>query len=234
MINNFFVLGYNGCDYFDKWYDREQFQNTKLYYIDNGRQNLSDKLKNDLVYTTTKNIGCAGGWNLMCDYAFKILNLDKIIIGQEDAMISEEILEELYNRCNPTTICGTYDNSFDFAVFSLHRDTFNLIGRADENILFAGCEDDDYKHRCKLNNVKIDSLGIPHGYNISIANNDNCKPRETSVYNAEYVNKKWGGYTYTIPFNDINYVHLPTEMFIKYYGNTSGWPSFNELKQIKI
>jgi len=232
-MNNFFVLGYNGCNYFDKWYDREQFKNTKLYYFDNNKQQLSDILKKDLVYTTTKNIGCSGGWNLMCDYAFKTLNLDRIIIGQEDAMISEEILEALYEKCNPNTIVGTYDNSFDFAVFSLHKNTFHLVGRADENLLFAGCEDDDYKYRCKLNNIKIESLGIPHYYNVSIANNDNCKPRETSVYNCEYVKRKWGNCTYNIPFNDINYKQTPTEMFIKYYGNVPEYPSESEYKNIK-
>ena len=233
-MNNFFVLGYNGCDYFEKWYDRNQFKNTKLYYFDNGQQKLSDTLKKDLVHTTSKNIGCAGGWNLMCDYAFKTLNLDKIIIGQEDAMISEEILEALYEKCNPTTIVGTYDNSFDFAVFSLHRDTFNLIGRADENLLFAGCEDDDYKHRCKLNNITIESLGIPHGYNISIANNNNVVPKKYSLYSGNYIRQKWGDpRNYTIPFNNANYKHTQTEESINIYGKLTEWPSETEYKNIK-
>ena len=231
-MNKIFVLGYNGCDYFENWYDRDQFQNTKLYYFDNGQQKLSDTLKKDLVYTTTRNIGCAGGWNLMCDYAFNTLKLDKIIIGQEDSIISEEILEELYNRCNPSTICGTYDNSFDFAVFSLHKETFLKLGRFDENILFAGCEDDDYKHLCRLNNIRIESLGVPHSYNISIANNDRCKPSETSIYNAKYVNEKWGNYNFNIPFNDKNYKHKPTNMFKKYYGQTTEWPSEKEFKKL--
>ena len=233
MAHKLFVLGYNGCDYFESWYDREQFKNTKLYYFDNGQQKLSDTLNKDLVYATTRNIGCAGGWNLMCDYAFKTLNLDKIIIGQEDAMISEEILKELYNNCNPTTICGTYDNSFDFAVFALHRDTFNLVGRMDENLLFSGCEDDDYKYRCRLNNIAIKSLGISNKWNISIANNNNIVPKKYSTYSANYIKTKWGDYKYKFPFNNLNYIHAPTEMFINHYGNLKEWPSELEFRQIK-
>lgn len=233
MKNNLFILGYNGSDYFDSWYDREQFQNTKLYYFDNGQQSLSNILKKDCVHITEKNIGCAGGWNLICDIGFDSMKLEKIVIGNEDAMISEEILDELYKKCEPSVLCGTYDNNWEFSSFCIHRDTFKKVGRFDENIIFVGCEDDDYKYRCKLNNIKIDNLGVSYKYNISIANNDKTKPRETSIYNGEYVKEKWGNNTYIIPFNDSSYIHKPTKMIKKYYGDIKEWLSEVEYKKFK-
>jgi hypothetical protein len=224
-MNHLFVLGYNGADYFDGWYDREQFHHTKLYYIDNGKQNLSDNLKKDCIYVTTKNIGCAGGWNLMADMAYNTFNLDKFIICQEDSMISEEILDAITYECNENTICGSYNSGFEFAVFGLHKKTYEKLGRFDENILFAGCEDDDYKHRCRLHNVTVKSMEVSNKYNISIANNNNVKPRETSIYNGEYVKEKWGSYKFSHPFNIENNIPEQTLMFKKYYPNTIGWPS---------
>ena len=41
-----------------------------------------------------KNIGCAGGFNLICYIAFEYLGLEKIIIGQEDTIVEEKEMEE--------------------------------------------------------------------------------------------------------------------------------------------
>ena len=230
---NLFILGYNGAEYFEEWFDRTQFPNTKLYYIDNGHQKLSDSLKKDCIHSTERNLGCAGGWNLICDIAFKHFNLDKAIIGNEDAMISEEILKAEFDACNPSTICGAYDGNWEFSSYCIHKDTYSLIGRFDENILFAGCEDEDYKYRCKLCGIKIANLDVSHTYNRSMANNDKSKPRESSVYNGEYVRAKWGDYKYTTPFNDNTYVHKPTKMFNKYYGEIEEWLSAVEFSKFK-
>jgi hypothetical protein len=236
MKYNYFVLGYNAINYFNKWYDRDQFKNTVMRFIDNGRQEVPKEMSSNVIHQNKQNIGCAGGWNLACDIGFNYFGFEKIIVGQEDGRISEEIFEALLERCTPTTLCGTYNNSFEFSTYAIHKETFNKVGRFDENFIFVGCEDNDYKHRCKLNGVEVVTLGVPHYYNASIANNNEVTPRRASTHNAEYIDKKWNNYTYSEPFNKI-FTPKYTEYFTEIFGNPDLWPSefeFNKYKQSKI
>jgi hypothetical protein len=229
---NYFILAYNAMDYFNNWFDFDQFQNTELRFIDNGKQNAPDKLKQHVIHQTEKNIGCSGGWNLICDIGFNYFGFDKIIIGQEDARISEDIFEALLEYCSPSLICGTYNNSFEFSTYAIHKDTFNKVGRFDENFLFAGCEDNDYKHRCKLNGIEVGTLDVSHHFNCSIANNINVVPSRSITHNAEYIKRKWNDYTYTVPFNGDS-VNKYTDYFIEVHGNEPNWPSENEFMRFK-
>lgn len=232
LMYNYFVLGYNAINYFERWYDFNQFTNTNLRIIDNGRQSSSEKINSYIIHKTKKNIGCAGGWNLICDIGFNYYGLEKIIVGQEDARVSEEIFEALIEECNPNVICGTYNNSFEFSTYAIHNETFKRVGRFDENFMFARCEDNDYKHRCKLNNVDIKTLGVSHSYNASIANNIQTLPEKSLKHNADYVFNKWGDYKYTLPFNGTD-VTKYTDYFLEIHGNVSEWPSETEFNIFK-
>jgi len=229
---NYFVLGYNAIEYFNSWFDFEQFQNTNLRFVDNGKQIVPDGLKNCVIHHTEKNVGCSGGWNLICDIGFNYFGFDKIIVGQEDARISEDIFEALLEHCSPSLICGTYNNSFEFSTYAIHRDAFNKVGRFDENFMFVGCEDNDYKHRCKLNGVEVGTLDIPHHFNCSIANNVNTVPSTVLTHNPTYILNKWNNYTYTEPFNGVS-VPKYTDYFIEVHGNMDVWPSEYEFIRFK-
>lgn len=230
MKYNYFVLGYNGINYFNSWFDKQEFPNTTMRFVDNGRQQLPDNLQENILYQTTTNIGCAGGWNLICDIGFNYYNYDVIIVGQEDARISEDVFEALISSCNSKSLCGTYDNSFEFSTFAIHKETFDKIGRFDENFVYVGCEDNDYKYRCKLAGVDIYTLNISHIYNCSIANNDNVKPKQSSTHNASYVEAKWGNYTYKQPFNGDSAPTF-TDYFVELYGTLGDFPSKSEYKK---
>ncbi len=229
MKYNYFVLGYNAINYFNGWFDKQQFPNTNMMYVDNGRQAAPINLETNIIHQTKTNIGCAGGWNLICDIGFNYYNYDVIIVGQEDARVSEEVFEALTNSCTPEALCGTYDNSFEFSTFAIHKETFNKVGRFDENFVYVGCEDNDYKYRCKLAGVDIYTLDIPHTFNCSIANNDNVKPKQSSIHNASYIEDKWKGYTYKTPF-DGKVQTKYTEYFTAVHGNVEDWPSKLEYK----
>lgn len=232
MMYNYFVLGYNAINYFDSWYDREQFASTNLRFVDNGNQIIPESLIENVIHQNQRNIGCSGGWNLICDIGFNYYNFDKIIVGQEDGRISEEILQALLDSCDENNMCGTYNNGFEFSTFAIHKETFKKVGRFDENFVFVGCEDNDYKYRASLNGVTIHTLGISHTYNCSIANNDNVKPKQASTHNAEYVAKKWGNYTYKTPFNG-EQVSKYTEYFKELYGTLDKFPSETEFELFK-
>lgn len=232
MKYEYFVLGYNAIEYFHTWYDRSQFTNTNLRIVDNGRQKAPEEISSNVIHVTRNNIGCAGGWNLICDIAFNFYGLEKIIVGQEDGRVSEEIFEALMQTCDEKTICGTYNNGFEFSTFSIHREVFNKIGRFDENFVFVGCEDNDYKYRAKLSGVDVVTLGISHQYNCSIANNDNVKPKRASKHNADYIRDKWGEYIYTKPFNGSKRSKY-TDYFIELYTELEDFPSEQEFKIFK-
>ena len=229
---NYIVLGYNAVDYFARWWDVSKFPNTKMRFIDNGKQTFPEHLQNILTHQNQQNIGCSGGWNLALDIAFNHLDLEKVIIGQEDARVSEDIFEALLSECTPTTICGTYNNGFNFSTYAMHRETFNRIGRFDENFVYVGCEDNDYMHRAKLADVEIKSLGVPHHFNASIANNNNVVPVRSSRHNADYITRKWNNYMYTIPFGGEETPKY-TEYFTELYGTPELWPSETEFKLFK-
>lgn len=232
MRYDYFVLGYNAISYFRDWFDFEQFRNTNLRIVDNGNQDIPEELKQYVIHQNQKNIGCAGGWNVICDIGFNHFGFDKIIVGQEDARISEEVMEELLVRCNPNTICGTYNNSFEFSTYAIHRETFNTVGRFDENFMFVGCEDNDYKHRCKLKGVEVQSLDVSHQFNCSIANNVHTVPSTVLTHNPTYILNKWNDYTYTQPFNGVDMPKY-TDYFIEVHGNVDMWPSESEFLRFR-
>ena len=75
MRYNLFILGYGSSKFLDAWIDPLKFPNTTIRIVDNGQQQYSDRLKEFVYYTTSRNLGCAGGWNLICQIAFDTIGL---------------------------------------------------------------------------------------------------------------------------------------------------------------
>jgi len=69
MTNHIFVLSYCGAQEFFDTIDVTKFPNSKFYFIDNGQQTYTPSF-DCFTYTSSKNLGCAGGWNLICDMEF--------------------------------------------------------------------------------------------------------------------------------------------------------------------
>jgi len=185
---NYFLLAYQGFDYFKEKFDKTKYPNTRLRIIDNGNQ----KIEGCELYQTKKNIGCAGGFNLICYIAFEYLGLEKIIIGQEDTIVEEKEMEELLEKCNENTIMGLIKPHFDLATFALHKKTFIKIGIFDENCIDGYCEDADYKQRCYLNGVKIENLDKSPERNLGMSRRKNKRIYDTIAVNRIYIKEKWG------------------------------------------
>ena len=185
---NYFILGYQGFNYFKEKFDKEKFPNTILRIIDNGNQ----KINEHQLYQTKKNLGCAGGWNLICYIAFEYLGLEKIIIGQEDLIVEENEMKDLIEKCDENTITALLKHPFEFSTFTLHKKTFKKIGLFDENCIDAYCEDADYKQRCYLSGIKIESLNKPNERNLGISRKINKRIYDTITVNRIYIREKWG------------------------------------------
>ena len=67
-------------------------------------------------------------------------------------------MREVLEKCNENTIAALIKHPFEFSSFAIHKNTFKKVGIFDENCIDAYCEDYDYKQRCYLNSIKIESL----------------------------------------------------------------------------
>lgn len=233
-----FVLSYLGIEYFMQWSKNiRASHDIQFVIIDNGQQEFTETISDIPVFKTSRNIGCAGGWNLISNIAFNTYELNKIIICQDDSVITEEIITSLWDSTTDSILAGAYDRSFEFAVFGLTKKLWNDVGLFDENFVYAGCEDNDYKHRIKLNGKSFISLNYSADLNMSLSSKylgDQLVP--SNEYNATYIKEKWGGsYEYTHPFNDPS---LPTnDCTIRHglssiYDNPSTFPSLIEYNSI--
>ena len=246
---NYFVLGYQGFNYFKEKFDEKKYQKTILRIIDNGNQ----KITGHQLYETKKNIGCAGGWNLICYIAFNYLGLEKIIIGQEDTIVEEIEMIELLERCNENTIIGLIKPRWEFATFALHKKTFKKIGMFDENCIDAYCEDADYKQRCYLNKIKIESLNKSLERNFGISRKINKRIYDTITVNRIYIKEKWGKsinkdktalldeqppYEFKYPFNknnlDYNFIPITKRMRMIHNLKDNKTPSQEEILKFLI
>lgn len=230
-----FILTYIGLEYFIKWSEiiRSEPTNVQFVVVDNGSQDIS-KLKVP-TFQTSQNVGCAGGWNVISQVAFNYFSLDKIIIGQDDAVFDLNMLLDVWRNTNDDTIAGAYDRSFEFSLFGLTKKLWNTVGMFDENFIYVGCEDNDYKHRMKLFNKTVKSLGYSADMNSNMSSRfitTNAKP--ANEYNVNFIEAKWGrNYEYTTPFNEVNIQPDTCGLYtgiIDVYGDISEFPSITEVK----
>lgn len=191
MANHIFVLSYCGADQFFSETKFKQFSNSKFYFIDNGKQSYKNSL-DCWEYTTQRNIGCAGGWNLICKIAFEYMQLDKVIITQDDALYSEDSIEEALYQTDDDTITGVLSPYFEFSCFGITKECYSRVGAFDENFLWVYCEDADYKHRAMRLGVMINSLFVdPRGANQSLSIKTDPSIDKTA-HNKAYLTLKWG------------------------------------------
>jgi len=238
-MTDVFILTYRGIGYFDRWFNPSNYsEDTRFCIVDNGSQVFPKRLLDKKVYATTRNIGCAGGLNLLSHIAFDHMELDKIIVGQDDGMFTQAMLNNIWANITNDVFVGGYNRSFEFALFGMHKDLFREVGDFDENFIFGGCEDNDYKHRMKLLNKQLLPMNYDADLNCSLSSKvEGDILKETGKYNAMYITMKWGpNYEYIYPFNDqrINKDNIPIQQgLIDVYGEVSEYPSRTEYDKFK-
>ena len=190
-MNNIFVLSYCGADQFFGTSSFKEFGRSAFYFVDNGQQTYTNTL-GCWSHSTSRNIGCAGGWNLICKIAFDYFNLDKIVITQDDAYFTEEEIEEALEETDDSTITGVLSPYFEFSCFAISKATYKTVGAFDENFLWVYSEDADYKQRCSLAGITINSLYVnaaSRNQSLSVQQN----PRLNRIQqNRNYLSLKWG------------------------------------------
>lgn len=186
MSNSVFVLSYvNANEFFSRTSSTKPSFNT--YFIDNGNQIYTPSFSCK-TYTTSRNIGCAGGWNLICDIAFDTLDLNKIVITQDDAEVGEPLLHQALEETHGSMITGIFPPFFEFSTFVITKEVWRTVGRFDENFIYVYSEDADYKQRCMLSGVTINSL-----YAQNVSNTSASRKAVNKIQaNRQYLTSKWG------------------------------------------
>lgn len=233
-----FILTYLGLPYFVKWSHLvRESQNIQFVLVDNGNQNLSGVINEFPIIQTSENIGCAGGWNLACKLAFEFFTLDKCVIGQDDAIFDEVMIESVWKHTTDDTLVGAYNRSFEFSLFGITKVLYNTVGKFDENFIYVGCEDNDYKHRIKLSNKFVKSLNYSADMNSNLSSKfitENA--REANEYNVNFIEYKWGKqYQYTHPFNNplLNFNECQIyDGLMEVYGDIKKFPSELEYEKL--
>lgn len=187
--NNIFVLSYSAAQSF---FDRTNtLKNSIYYFIDNGNQKYNPTFGCNF-FTSSQNIGCAGGWNLICKIAFDYMDLDKIVITQDDARITPNLIEQALEETEGLCITGVIQPFFEFSTFVITREVWNSVGQFDENFIYVYSEDADYKQRCMLSGVVINSLYIENKDVNDSASIKNDPTIDRVQYNRDYLQFKWG------------------------------------------
>jgi GT2 family glycosyltransferase len=198
-MENKFAIGIPTLNRFDLlhpallFYTRNDFPNTKIYIIDNGKQGIESQIKhpNIVVKEMEKNVGVATSWNLLCDMIFEqndyalILN-DDVYLGRKEW----ELDNLLSNFKKPF-----YVTIQDWCSFVLPKKTFKNVGRFDEEFYPAYYEDNDYAYRMSLQGYKPFEIPFlnPFLYQASQTIEKEPKIRELIESNKQRYIQKWGG-----------------------------------------
>jgi GT2 family glycosyltransferase len=181
------------------------FPDTKIYIVDNGRQNIASKITHpniEVIYEG-KNLGVATSWNMLCK---------KIYENHEYAMILNDDIYLGREQWQVDCLVRDYDLDFfcttkDWCAFILPKRTFELVGEFDGEFFPAYYEDNDYHYRMKLLNLELSKLPF---LNPILFKSSQTIDKEPSINDNFLKNKqrfilKWGGEpnseTYKSPFN---------------------------------
>lgn len=183
------------------------FPNTKIYVLDNGKQNIDSKIKhpNIIVTESETNLGVAKSWNMLCDMIYE--ENDYALILNDDIYLGRNEWEIDALLTNPDFKSGFYVGTHDWCSFILPKKTYEMVGKFDDVFYPAYYEDNDYFYRMKLYSVKVITIPYLHPflYKASQTIEKDSSLRSYILANKDRFIEKWGGEptreTFKTPYN---------------------------------
>jgi GT2 family glycosyltransferase len=209
-MQNKFAIGIPTLNRFDLLYPACLFYlidypETKIYILDNGKQDIGSKLKhpNIEIIENDTNIGVANSFNKLCDIIYE--NHDYAMLLNDDIYLGRKYWEIDNLLTNfPRDI---YLSTHDWCVIILPKKTYKKVGQFDGEFYPAYYEDNDYAYRMKLlkmNDYKVPFLN-PFIFQASQTLEKAPEIRPLIENNKERYILKWGGLplkeTFATPFN---------------------------------
>jgi GT2 family glycosyltransferase len=183
----------------------EDFQNTEIFIIDNGGQEILTRENKFAIYRPESNLNVSGSWNVIMDYASRVKATDVLILNDDVYLGKTEQTIKLFLETNQGY--GFYNSFCNWSSFILKLETFNKVGLFDQDNFPNYYNDNDYMRRMTLLNIKMYYSEIlnPEIYrnSMTIAKDPSLNSRFME-YRQNYINK-WGGEphqeTYFTAFN---------------------------------
>lgn len=171
----------------------EDFKETEIFIVDNGNQDIITREEKFAIYRPEKNLGVAGSWNLIADYADKI-NATHILMLNDDIVLGKTEHEiKILIKTNPN---ADFINSMQYwSSYILTVDMWKKAGKFDEEFFPAYFEDNSFDYKMTLNNA---SKVWTSFLNPNIFRNSMTIAKDPSLNNGFAKNKAlyvemWGG-----------------------------------------
>jgi GT2 family glycosyltransferase len=183
----------------------EDFQNTEIFIVDNGKQELITREKNFVIYRPESNLNVSGSWNLIMDYAEKV-NATHVLMLNDDVYLGKTELEiQTIIRLGGDT--PFYNSEMNWCSFIFSLDGFKKVGNFDAEFFLNYFNDNDMFYRMKLLNMEMiytSALNpVVYRNSMTIAKDPTLNYR-FGEYRQNYISK-WGGLpnqeTFITPFN---------------------------------
>ena len=128
------------------------FKDTHIAICDNGKQDILTREENFMIYRPDQNLGVAGSWNMLMDYADKI-NATHVLMLNDDIYLGRtehEIKMVIKNNINSDFI-----NSFqNWCSYILKIDMWKKVGGFDTEFFPAYFEDNSFDYKMTLVNAE--------------------------------------------------------------------------------
>lgn len=170
---------------------RETWKNVHVCVVDNGKQNIAEKLPYYRVYQPRVALSVADSWNFIINRQAR-LGYSHVLILNDDVIVEKtpfEIMDWL--RDNP----ADFYTGGGYYSFVMPLKTFASVGAFDGEFYPAWYEDTDYKRRLMLSGAKvIDSDFLKP----EVLRTSKTGEKDPSLYNHVITSRrryeqKWGG-----------------------------------------
>jgi len=183
----------------------EDFQETEIFIVDNGNQDIITREKNFAIYRPESNLNVSGSWNLIMDYAEKV-KATHVLMLNDDVYLGKTELE-IQTILRLWGNAPFYNSEMNWCSFIMSVEGFKKVGKFDENLFPNYFNDNDMFTRMKLLNMDMVYTAILNPVifrnSMTIAK-DPTLNSQFGVYRQNYINK-WGGVPheekFTTPFN---------------------------------
>jgi GT2 family glycosyltransferase len=129
----------------------EDFKDTHIAICDNGNQNIITREEKFMIYRPEANLGVAGSWNMLMDYADKLGATHVLMLNDDIVLGKTEHEINLLIKTNPN---ADFINSMQYwSSYILTVDMWKKAGKFDEEFFPAYFEDNSFDYKMTLNNA---------------------------------------------------------------------------------
>jgi GT2 family glycosyltransferase len=130
----------------------EDFKNTHIAICDNGKQEIITREENFMIYRPEQNLGVAGSWNMLMDYADKI-DATHVLVLNDDIYLgrTEHEVKMIIKNNSDADFINSFQN---WCSYILKVDIWKKVGGFDTEFFPAYFEDNSFDYKMTLAEAK--------------------------------------------------------------------------------